>query len=616
MSPIQYTETQTTNGSKENIVHFQRPGDEVECERVCESTGVVIEEREHWRKKTDFIMSVIGHVVGLGNVWRFPYLAYISGGGAFLIPYFITLFFVGIPLLYMEIAIGQYIRFGPVGTFKKTAPLLKGTGIAAVSLSFLVCTYYNVIMAWALFYLIASFIHPLPYGTCGHEWNTDNCFSYEDLNNLSENEIRPNHTISPAEEYFNHRVLQISSGIEDFGTLVWELFVLLFVTWIIMYFCIWKGIKLSGKIVYFTAILPYFVLMALLIYSCTLPGALDGIQYLYIPQWELLLDPAVWTAAAAQNFNAIGIGFGSLIAMSSYNKSSNNIFVDTMTVSFVNAATSLLSATMIFATLGYMAYIAGVEVDDVATDGHTLIFVAVPTAIAEMTGSNVWSLLYFLMVCCLAVDSQFAMTEVIVITMMDECPHFVKKYLRHKEILVLLVVVLAFVIGIPTVFQGGIYWFELMDWYTAIVALTIVALCEVIAISYIYGAGRLSRNVKEMLGESPNIFFRVCWWVITPLLCTLIFLSYCASYDVVAYDDYVYPDWAEVLGWIVASLAIVWIPIGMVHAVCVAEGNIKQKLWNTLTRQVSRSKRKVITGKDNVAVQSDIKQTEQIEIKN
>ncbi|XP_077981976.1 sodium- and chloride-dependent GABA transporter ine-like [Glandiceps talaboti] len=608
MSGQPYAETESPHDSGEIL--SQRADDKDTCKATSHGT----EEREQWRKKADFVLSVIGYAVGLGNVWRFPYLAYTSGGGAFLIPYFIMLFFVGIPLLYMELAVGQYIRLGPVGSFKKVAPLLKGTGAAAVALSFLLCTYYNVIMAWALFYLIESFISPLPYGTCGNDWNTDKCFSYKDLENLGENETRPNNTISPTEEYFNHRVLQISSGLEDFGTLVWELFTLLIVAWIIIYLSIWKGVKLSGKIVYFTATFPYVVLTALLIYACTLPGAIDGIRYFYIPEWDLLLDPAVWTAAAAQNFNSIGIGFGSLIAMSSYNKFNNNIFVDTVTVSLVNAGTSLLAATAIFATLGYMAYVGGVEVDDVVTDGPGLVFVAVPTAIAEMSGSNVWSFLFFFMVCCLAVDSQFAMTEVVVTTLMDEFPQFIKKYLRRKEFVVLLVVCVAFAIGIPTIFEGGMYWFQLMDWYTAIVSVIIVALFEVIAICYIYGAGRLSQNVKEMMGELPNIFFRVCWWVISPILCVFIFISNCASYEVVTYGDYVYPGWAEFLGWIVASMSIVWIPVGMIHALLTSEGNVVQRFIDTLTPKVPKTHSEAVTGKENIAMQGEIIQTEEGEL--
>ncbi|XP_070572179.1 sodium- and chloride-dependent GABA transporter ine-like [Ptychodera flava] len=584
------------------------------------------EERDTWGKKVDFILACVGYAVGLGNVWRFPYLAYKSGGGAFLIPYFIMLIFVGIPLLYMELALGQYIRLGPVGSFKKAAPLLKGTGVAAVMLSFLLCTYYNVIMAWALFYLCSSFISPLPYGTCGNWWNTDNCFSYEDLEGLGENDTRPNNSVSPTEEFYNYRVLQMTDGIENFGTLVWELLLLLIVAWVVVYLSIWKGVKLMGKIVYFTATFPYFVLISLLIYACTLPGAGDGIKFFFVPDWELLLDPAVWTAAAAQNFNSIGIGFGSLIAMSSYNKFNNNILVDTLTVSLINAATSLLAASTIFAILGYMAFIAGPDttVDDVVTDGPGLVFVAVPTAFPEMPGSNIWSFMFFFMVCCLAIDSQFAMTEVVVTTLMDEFPQLVKKYLRRKELLVLCVVLVAFAIGLPTIFEGGIYWFQLLDWYTAIVSVIIVALFEVIAISYIYGVGRLSRNVREMMGEKPNIYFIVCWWVVSPILCFIIFLSNCASYEVVTYGVYEYPDWAEVLGWIVASLSIVWIPVGMLHALITANGSFIQRLRMTLKPQVDESRSDLngttdvssiaLDGKHNHAVEGELASSENVNI--
>ncbi|XP_013411244.1 sodium-dependent proline transporter-like [Lingula anatina] len=131
-------------------------------------------ERGNWGGKLDFILSCIGYAVGLGNVWRFPFLAYRSGGGAFLIPYAIMLFCAGLPLFFLELSFGQFASLGPI-TIWRINPFFKGLGFAMVIISGLVAVYYNVIIAWALFYLFASFTSELPWQTCDHEWNTPNC---------------------------------------------------------------------------------------------------------------------------------------------------------------------------------------------------------------------------------------------------------------------------------------------------------------------------------------------------------------------------------------------------------------------------------------------------------
>lgn len=248
-----------------------------------------VERRDRWGRKAEFVLACVGYAVGLGNVWRFPYLCFKSGGGAFLIPYFIMLFLCGIPLLVLEFGLGQYVRAGPVQAFGMVCPIFKGTGLATVMISFVLTTYYNVIIAWALFYLFASMQSQLPWDTCGNWWNTPACFSHNDYLNLN-GTVKPNDTISSTEEYFNHRVLQITGSIDDTGGMRWELLGLLFLAWVIVYLCLFKGLKTSGKVVYFTATFPYIVLLVLFINGLMLEGSLEGIKLLFIPKWNQLLD--------------------------------------------------------------------------------------------------------------------------------------------------------------------------------------------------------------------------------------------------------------------------------------------------------------------------------------
>ncbi|XP_009985813.1 PREDICTED: sodium- and chloride-dependent glycine transporter 2-like, partial [Tauraco erythrolophus] len=130
--------------------------------------------RGNWSSKLDFILSMVGYAVGLGNVWRFPYLAFKNGGGAFLIPYLMMLALAGIPIFFLEVSLGQFASQGPVSVWK-AIPALQGCGIAMLIISVLIAIYYNIILCYTLFYLFASFVPVLPWASCNNPWNTPDC---------------------------------------------------------------------------------------------------------------------------------------------------------------------------------------------------------------------------------------------------------------------------------------------------------------------------------------------------------------------------------------------------------------------------------------------------------
>ncbi|XP_039611013.1 sodium- and chloride-dependent GABA transporter ine [Polypterus senegalus] len=532
-------------------------------------------QRQTWSKHIEFILAGIGYAVGLGNVWRFPYLCYRSGGGAFLIPYLIMLVLVGIPLLYMELAIGQYLRLGPVHSLAKVCPLLKGVGMATVAISFIMCTYYNVIITWALYYLLSSFQSPLPWQSCNNTWNVkENCTDQMTNSTMAS---------TASQQFFNYKVLEKTSGVEESGGLRWELFGLLILAWALIYFSIFKGVKSTGKVVYFTALFPYVILLALLINNLLLPGAMKGIQFYIIPDWNKLTELEVWVNAAAQIFNSIGVAFGSLISMSSYNNFENNILKDTLAISITNSATSILAGFVIFSAFGYMSHLQNIPVSSIAVDGPGLVFVVYPQAFSTMPVAPLWAVLFFVMLVCLGLDSQFAMVEVMVTSLMDGMGNTLLKYLKHKEVLVLFVCLAAFLLGIPHVMQVGIYTFQLMDHYTAIVSVMFLAFFEVVAICWIYGVCRLSQNVQEMMGKEPSLFFRMCWIVVSPGLVTIILVFTVIQFKPARYVDYIYPSWAQGVGWVISMGSIIWIPLGAMHTLWILKGPPLERLKKSLT---------------------------------
>uniref|UniRef100_A0A4W5Q2G5 Transporter n=1 Tax=Hucho hucho TaxID=62062 RepID=A0A4W5Q2G5_9TELE len=248
--------------------------------------------RETWSKKMDFLLSVIGYAVDLGNVWRFPYICYQNGGGAFLLPYMLMAVFGGVPLFYMELALGQFHRSGCISIWKHICPIFKGIGFAICIIALYIAFYYNTIMAWALYYLLASFRPTLPWTTCSNPWNTVNCLRYLSTDS---NVTWTNTSTSPAEEFYTRQVLQVhmSPGLHQLGSVSWQLALCLLFIFTIVYFSIWKGVKTSGKVVWVTATFPYLVLLVLLVRGATLPGAWRGVVFYLKPDWGKLLSTTV-----------------------------------------------------------------------------------------------------------------------------------------------------------------------------------------------------------------------------------------------------------------------------------------------------------------------------------
>ncbi|XP_077992189.1 sodium-dependent proline transporter-like [Glandiceps talaboti] len=534
------------------------------------SEGSESNERGNWSGKLDFILSLIGFAVGFGNIWRFPALCYRNGGGAFLIPYLIALFICGMPLFYMEVAWGQFCSEGPI-TAWEVCPLFRGVGYAMVVLTGLTSIYYNVIIAYTAFYLFASFGTSVPWADCNNVWNTESCsVNYNDtvVNGTWYNQsmtqglnLTINTRTSPAEEYWSRYVLNISDGIESFGAIQWRLALCLLFAWTVVFFCVVKGIKSSGKVVYFTATFPYVILLVLLVRGATLPGASNGLKFFLVPKWELLLEPKVWGDAFAQIFYSLGPAWGGILTMASYNRFHHNVLVDSIVVPLVNSGTSILGGFAIFSIVGFMSQNLDKPIEEVVSSGTGLTFVAYPEALARIPLAPLWSILFFFMLFTLGLDSQFAMMECVSTAFIDKFPALLRK---RKIWFVLGLCIFGFVLGLPLVTQGGMYLFTIMDWYIGVISLFIVALFECLAIAWIYGADEFYTDIEMMLKSRPSILWRVCWQGITPLSIVFIIIMSYMDYVPVYYGHYTYPPIGQIIGWLCATASLVMIPIGMV----------------------------------------------------
>ena len=212
-------------------------------------------EREEWSNQFEFILSTVGYAVGLGNVWRFPYLAYKNGGGSFLVPYVIMLFVCGLPLFFMELVLGQYSRQGPTKVFGRIAPIFKGLGLAMLGATFFVGIYYNVIIAWTLFYMFKGMTSELPWVSCT---NLSSIHCFDNTTIIPENSPIDPFAVGPSEDYFLHQLLGLDKGVHNWdnvGELRWQMVLCLLGAWTIVCLCLIKGVQSSGKVLFIYIIL-------------------------------------------------------------------------------------------------------------------------------------------------------------------------------------------------------------------------------------------------------------------------------------------------------------------------------------------------------------------------
>ncbi|KAL6479349.1 hypothetical protein MHYP_G00127820 [Metynnis hypsauchen] len=542
-----------------------------------------VKDRGHWSSKTEFLLAVAGHIVGIGNVWRFPYLCYKNGGdyiigvfpGVFLVPYLVFVVTCGIPLFLLETAMGQYTQQGGVTCWHRICPLAKGIGYAG-QIIMVFCRCYMIIPAWVLFYLIFSFSSQLPWASCDNTWNTNECNVIG--NNLTLNWTGQANSTLAATEFWEHRVLSISRGIDDVGSIHWEILLCLIAMWIICYFCIWKGIKSSGKVVYFTATFPYVILLVLLVRGLTLPGALQGIQFYVYPDFNRLLDPKVWMEAGTQVLFSYSTCGGLLTALGSYNTYNNNCYRDCFMLCLLNSCTSIVAGFAVFSVLGFMAHEYGKSIQEVAESGPGLAFIVYPQAVAMIPLPQLWALCFFAMLILLCVDTEFVGIEGVMTAVTDMFPRVLRRAGR-RELFLLFFCIFTFCYQLIMVTEGGMYWFQLFDYYACSGAcILFLAIFQSLTIGWMFGAEQLCDAIEDMTGSYPNFIFRLCWKYLTPLVSLVTLIYYLVDFTPLTYNrKYVYPGWANALGWILALSSILMVPGWALGQLWTAKGSFRQR---------------------------------------
>jgi len=579
------------------------------------------EDRPQYANKIELLLTLVGYAVGLGNIWRFPYLAYAHGGGAFLVPYFLALFLLGLPLFKLELGLGQIFRQGTLGIWCRLGlPRLRGVGAGAAVCACLVSVYYNVVIAWTLYYLgrTAGSLFTggdLPWTALGSDvrsqcpestlvvraeaasspflidpatglFNSSHAADFwcpeHGVPDLSvplpagyvHVSTRPRACPGEAALHFWHsEVLQQSSGLDDLGGMHWGMFAAFTASWLLVYFCVFNGIKTSGKVVYVTATLPYIALVVFFFRAVTLPNAGQGARFLLTPDLSQLMNGRVWMRAVTQIFYSLGVAFGSLTAFASYGSKHSNFPRDATAVSFINCGTSIFAGFVVFPILGYLAHelskvnpcirgddLAGLS--SVGLSGTGLAFVAFPIAIGHMPGGFFWALVFFVMLLCLGIDTQFATVESVITVLTDAG---VGRSL-HRPVLAGLVCLASYLVGLIFVTKGGIYWFNLFDTYSCAVAPFFVAAMECVGLMWTKASTWESfrRRTDEWTGVNLGKLYFLSWKFVCPaLLIAMVALSL-ETWDMMGARESkpfpggtgFLPEWSIWAGWVLAMLPI------------------------------------------------------------
>ena len=463
--------------------------------------------RDQWHSRTSFIMAAVGSAVGLGNVWRFPYVAYSSGGGAFLIPYFVALFTAGIPMLILEMGIGQRMQKGAPLAFGAIRKPFQWFGWWAAGLSAAIVIYYSTILAWSWVYL----------------WHSTT-LAWSDQ----------------PEIFFFQNVLNRSSGPGEIGWPVLSLVIGMALTWLTIYLILRKGVRSVSKVVMVTVPLPMLLLVVLLIRGLTLPGAMDGIRYYLTPDFSKLTDLNIWLRAYGQIFFSLSLASGVMIGYGSYLGKKAEITNSAFITGLANCGTSFFAGFVVFSMLGYLAKVQGLPVSEVTTSGTGLAFIAFPTAISQLPALNcLFGMIFFIALLTLGIDSAFALQEAFTTGFHD-------KWRISTQKLAGIFVLIAFPVSLIFVTRGGFFWFDIVDKWICDFGLVISGLIQCIIIGFFYPVQEFS----EYLNSQSEIRLGR-WWIwalryITPGVLLVILVGNLVQEITEGYAGY--PRWATLIG--------------------------------------------------------------------
>jgi NSS family neurotransmitter:Na+ symporter len=416
-------------------------------------------DREQWGSRLGFILAAAGSAIGLGNIWRFPYVTADNGGGAFVVVYLVCIALICVPYLFAELALGRNSQKNPVGAIaaiKKGTPWVLVGGLCVLTGVFIL-SYYGVVAGWALGYIFKAFIAPA--------------------------------TESGA--YF-------SSFVADATTVIPLAATFMLITILVVYGGVEQGIERWAKV-----LMPLLLVLILVVIfrAVTLPGASKGLEFYLNPDFSKI-DGTVILAALGQAFFSLSLGMGAMITYGSYLPKRENLLVSGGYVALFDTAIALLAGLMIFPALFAMG-------KQPESGGPALIFVVLPEVFATMPLGSFVSTVFFILLSIAALTSMVSLLEVVVSYFVDET-----SWSRAKSVWV--VGGFTFVAGLPSALsQGGSEFLSnqislfgqtgflsIMDYIWGNISLALGALLISIFVGWIWGTGQAIEELQQGAGDT------------------------------------------------------------------------------------------------------------------
>jgi neurotransmitter:Na+ symporter, NSS family len=477
--------------------------------------------REQWGTRAGFLLAAIGSAIGLGNIWRFPYIAYENGGGAFLVPYLVALLSAGIPLLIFEYTIGHKFRGSPPLALRRMSRLAQPIGWWQVAICFVIAVYYAVIIAWAVRYVGFS---------VGQQWGAD------------------------PESFFNNDFLHIADQ-PGFAApfvpgVLWPLIAVWAVTLIVLALGVRRGIEVANKV-----FIPLLVVLFLILVvrALFLPGAAAGLDAFFSPDWSSITDGKVWVAAYGQIFFSLSVGFGIMITYASYLRRKADLGGSALVAGFANSSFEILAGIGVFATLGFMAHQTGVAVSEAATSGPGLAFVAFPTIISELSSGAAWfGILFFGCLVLAGLSSLISIVQVIISSVQDRTG-----LARVPAVLIIGGLTAAVSIGLfPT--RNGLYLLDVADHFINQYGIVLAGFLAVIVVAWLLRKlGVLREHTDTVSNLKVGRVWVVLLGVVTPLVLMWMMIDSLRQEFEETYGGYT-TGYVLAAGWGVAGAAILF----------------------------------------------------------
>ncbi len=472
-------------------------------------------KREQWGSRAGFILAAVGSAIGLGNIWRFPYMAYENGGGAFFIPYIFALITAGIPFMILEFSMGQKHRGSAPATLAKISSKFEWLGWFQVGVAATIAVYYVAVIGWAISYFGMSFTQ---------SWGTDtNAFFFSEYLALGDN--------SPT----------------NLGNIQWGIAGTMTLAWVITYAAIVGGVK-SGIERASKIMMPILFIMVLILIGrmIVLPGALDGVNYMFEPDFSKIWDVKVWAAAYGQIFFTLSIGFAIMLAYSSYLPEKSDITNNAFMTVLINCGFSILAGIMIFSVLGYMAQEQGKELTQVVSAGVGLAFVTLPAAINLLPAPYIFGPLLFLALVVAGLSSHISIMEAVTSSVIDKLKWSRKKAANW-------VIGVGFILSMAFATNGGLLLLDLVDHFANNIGIMASCLVEIVLMTWLLKISDVRKYVNEISDFSVGVWFDICLRFITPVILAIIVATKLMALFTEGYGGY-----DLTLGWVIIGALLVF----------------------------------------------------------